>query len=162
MSGPLEIRGATPADVPVILALIRGLAEYEQLLHECVATEALLLDSLFGPTPAAEVLLAELDGVPVAFAHFFHNYSTFLAQRGIYLEDLFVKPAYRGRGIGHALLVRLAQIAVERRCGRLEWAVLDWNESAIGFYQRLGAKPMADWTIFRLTDQALAHLAGEG
>jgi GNAT superfamily N-acetyltransferase len=108
------------------------------------------------------VLIAEHQGEPAGFALFFHNYSTFLAQRGIYLEDLFVKPEFRGRGIGHALLVRLAQLAVERHCGRLEWAVLDWNESAIGFYQRLGAKPMVDWTVFRLTDQALARLAREG
>jgi GNAT superfamily N-acetyltransferase len=156
------IRPATEADLPLVLELIEGLAEYERLRHECRATIPLLRESLFGARPAAEVLIAEHEGEPAGFALFFHNYSTFLAQRGIYLEDLFVKPEHRGRGIGHALLVRLAQIAVERDCGRLEWAVLDWNESAIGFYQRLGAKPMVDWTVFRLTDQALARLAREG
>jgi GNAT superfamily N-acetyltransferase len=155
------IRSATEADLPLILELIEGLADYERLRHECRATIPLLRDSLFGPHPAAEVLIAEHEGVPAGFALYFHNYSTFLAQRGIYLEDLFVKPAFRGRGIGHALLVRLAQVAIERQCGRLEWAVLDWNESAIGFYQRLGAKPMVDWTVFRLADTALARLAAE-
>ena len=155
------IRSATEADLPLILELIEGLADYERLRHECRATIPLLRESLFGAQPSAEVLIAEQEGVPAGFALFFHNYSTFLAQRGIYLEDLFVKPEFRGRGIGHALLVRLAQVAVERRCGRLEWAVLDWNESAIGFYQRLGAKPMVDWTVFRLTDAALGRLASE-
>jgi len=155
------IRSATEADLPLILELIEGLADYERLRHECRATIPLLRESLFGAHPAAEVLIAEQEGVPAGFALFFHNYSTFLAQRGIYLEDLFVKPEFRGRGIGHALLVRLAQVAVERQCGRLEWAVLDWNESAIGFYQRLGAKPMVDWTVFRLTDAALGRLASE-
>lgn len=161
MTESLAIRPAVEADLPVILELIEGLADYERLRHECRATIPLLHESLFGDRPAAEVLIAELDGEPVGFALYFHNYSTFLAQRGIYLEDLFVRPAYRGRGIGHALLVHLAGIAVERKCGRLEWAVLDWNESAIGFYQRLGAQPMPDWTVFRLTGDALHRLAGD-
>lgn len=161
MTESLLIRPAVEADLPIILELIEGLADYERLRHECRATIPLLRESLFGDRPAAEVLIAEADEEAVGFALYFHNYSTFLAQRGIYLEDLFVRPAHRGRGIGHALLVHLAGIAVERQCGRLEWAVLDWNESAIGFYQRLGAHPMPDWTVFRLTGDALHRLAGD-
>jgi GNAT superfamily N-acetyltransferase len=161
MTESLLIRPAVEADLPIILELIEGLADYERLRHECRATIPLLRESLFGDRPAAEVLIAEADEGAVGFALYFHNYSTFLAQRGIYLEDLFVRPAHRGRGIGHALLVHLAGIAVDRECGRLEWAVLDWNESAIGFYQRLGAHPMPDWTVFRLTGDALHRLAGD-
>lgn len=161
MTESLLIRPAVEADLPIILELIEGLADYERLRHECRATIPLLRESLFRDRPAAEVLIAEADEEAVGFALYFHNYSTFLAQRGIYLEDLFVRPAHRGRGIGHALLVHLAGIAVERQCGRLEWAVLDWNESAIGFYQRLGAHPMPDWTVFRLTGDALHRLAGD-
>lgn len=155
------IRPATRGDVPVILELIRGLAEYEKLAHECVATEARLEETLFGARPQAEVIIAMADGVPAGFALFFSNYSTFLAREGIYLEDLFVKPAFRGRGIGKQLLAHLARVAVERGCGRLEWSVLDWNEDAIRFYESLGAKAMDEWTVFRVTGDALAKLAGE-
>ena len=160
MSEPaLRLRAATAADVPTILRLIRGLAEYERLLHECEATEAQLHATLFGERPQAEVVLAEWEGAPAGFALFFHNYSTFLARRGLYLEDLFVFPEFRGRGIGRALLVHLARLAVERGCGRLEWAVLDWNEPAIRFYRSLGAAPMDEWTVMRVTGDGLRALA---
>lgn len=155
-----RIEPATARDVPAILRMIRGLAEYEKLLDAVTATEDQLRESLFGPHPAAEVVIGYADGAPVAFALFFHNYSTFLAQRGLYLEDLFVLPAWRGHGFGRQLLTHLAKLAVERNCGRLEWSVLDWNAPAIGFYRRLGAVPMEDWTIFRLTGDALHALAG--
>ena len=155
----LTIRSATASDVPLILRFIRGLAEYERLLDECVATEELLHTSLFGPRPDAEVVIASLDGAPAGFALFFHSYSTFLARRGLYLEDLFVFPEFRGRGVGKALLKYLARLAVDRGCGRFEWAVLDWNESAIEFYESLGAVPMGDWITYRLTGDALARLA---
>ena len=158
----LHIRPATIADAPVILRLIRGLAEYERLLDECVATEAQLRDTLFGDRPQAEVVIADWNGEPAGFALFFHNYSTFLAQRGLYLEDLFVLPTHRGHGIGKALLAHLAQLAIARGCGRFEWSVLDWNASAIGFYRALGAVPMEDWTIMRLSGEALGRLAGTG
>ena len=161
MSG-VTIRPATREDVPVILELIRGLAEYEKLAHECVATEARLAETLFGARPQAEVIIAMADGVPAGFALFFHNYSTFLARQGIYLEDLFVKPAFRGRGIGKRLLAHLAKLAVDRGCGRLEWSVLDWNQDAIRFYESLGAKAMDEWTVFRVTGDALTKLAGSG
>lgn len=153
-------RPATAADVPLILEFIRGLAEYERLPHQCVATEARLAATLFGPQPAAEVLLAFQGTEPAGFALFFHNYSTFLARPGIYLEDLFVRPEHRGRGIGRVLLRELARLAVARDCGRLEWSVLDWNRDAIGFYHRLGAVAMDEWTVFRLTGDALDDLAG--
>jgi len=153
------IRVATAEDVPTILSLIRDLAEYERAPHEVVATEANLEEALFGPRPAAEVLLGEEVGEPVAFALFFHNFSTWMGRRGLYLEDLFVKPTVRGKGYGRALLVRLAQIAAERGCGRMEWAVLDWNEPAIEFYRGLGARPNEEWTIFRLTRDGIANLA---
>jgi GNAT superfamily N-acetyltransferase len=156
-----SIRPATPADVPTIARLIRELAEYERLTHEVVLSEAVLSSHLFGPRPFAEVLIAEDDGRAVGFALFFHNYSTFLARPGIYLEDLFVEPAYRGRGHGKALLAALARLAVERGCGRLEWAVLDWNEPSIGFYKALGAKAMDEWTVYRLTGESLRMLAEE-
>jgi GNAT superfamily N-acetyltransferase len=165
-SSAVQIRQATVADVPLILSFIRQLAEYERLLHAVKATEETLRATLFGPTPSAEVLIAESpDGpsgapTPVGFALFFQNYSTFLAQPGIYLEDLFVVPAARGRGVGRDLLQRLAQISVARGCGRLEWAVLDWNAPAIGFYRRMGAVPMEEWTVFRLTGRPLEQLAG--
>ena len=160
MSEPaLRLRAATAADVPTILRLIRGLAEYERLLHECEATEAQLHATLFGERPQAEVVLAEWEGAPAGFALFFHNYSTFLARRGLYLEDLFVFPEFRGRGIGRALLVHLAGLAAERRCGRLEWAVLDWNEPAIRFYRKIGARGMDEWRVQRLSGEALATLA---
>lgn len=154
-----EIRNANESDVPLIHQFIRDLADYEKLGHVVVATEAQLRATLFGNTPYAEVIIAEEDGVPAGFALFFHNYSTFLAQRGVYLEDLFVKPEYRGRGYGKALLARLAQIARERDCGRVEWAVLDWNEPSIAFYESLGARRMDEWHVFRLTGPALDRLA---
>ena len=162
MSGtPVRIRPAAPDDVPLIVELIHGRAEYERLAHECVATEERVRESLFGPRPDAEVVIAEVDGRPAGFALFFHNYSTFLARRGLYLEDLFVFPQYRGQGVGRALLVHLARLAVARGCGRFEWWVLDWNEPAIRFYESLGAVPMDDWTVYRVTGEALERLAGE-
>ena len=155
----IRVLSATPRDVPIILQLIRALAEYEKLSDIVIADEEALHRTLFGPQPAAEVLLA-LDGEECAgFALFFQNYSTFLAKPGLYLEDLFVKPEARRRGIGKALLVRLAQIAVERGYGRMEWSVLDWNELAIGFYKRLGATVLDDWRICRVTSDALTRLA---
>lgn len=153
-----SLRPAIRADVPEILRLIRALADYEKLAHDVVATESALAETLFGPKPAAEVLIAEEGGRAVGFALFFQNYSTFLARPGIYLEDLFVEPASRGHGVGKALLKAVARLAVERKCGRLEWAVLDWNEPAIGFYRSLGAQPMADWTVMRVTGGALERL----
>jgi GNAT superfamily N-acetyltransferase len=155
------IRSATQEDVPVIAELIRGLARFEKLESEVVMTEELLAAGLFGKHPYAEVLLAEEDGLPVGFALFFHNFSTFLGRPGIYLEDLFVLPDQRGGGIGRMLLTRLARIAVERGCGRLEWAVLDWNRDAISFYEGLGARPNSEWTVYRLTGEALSSLAGQ-
>lgn len=155
----VKLRFAGVSDVPVIAELIRGLARFEKLESEVVMTEELLAKNLFGPRPYAETLLAEEGGAVVGFALFFHSFSTFLAQPGIYLEDLFVIPEQRGHGIGRALLERLAQIAVERGCGRLEWAVLDWNLAAIGFYERLGARPNSEWTVYRLTGEALLGLA---
>jgi GNAT superfamily N-acetyltransferase len=158
-SPSFELRAATPADVPTILRCIRGLAEYERLLHECEATEALLHETLFGEHRVAEVTLALASGeVPAGFALWFHSYSTFLARPGIYLEDLFVFPEFRGHGLGKLLLTSLARTAVERGYGRVEWAVLDWNEDAIGFYRSLGAVPMDEWTTFRLTGDALQTL----
>jgi GNAT superfamily N-acetyltransferase len=154
-----NIRQATETDIPLILQFIRDLAEYEKLAHLVVATEAKLRDTLFGSTPFAEVLIAEEDGTAAGFALFFHNYSTFCAQPGIYLEDLFVKPEYRGRGYGKALLTRLAQIARERKCGRVEWIVLDWNEPSIAFYKSLGAEVMDEWHTFRLAGDAFDKLA---
>lgn len=159
---PFHLRAAELADIPLILEFIRGLAEYERLAHECVATEALLRESLFGPRPAAEVVLAFAGEEPAGFALFFHNFSTFLGRRGLYLEDLFVRPEWRGRGLGRMLLAHLARLAVERGCGRLEWWVLDWNTPAIEFYRSLGARAMDEWTVYRLTGDALARLAGEG
>jgi GNAT superfamily N-acetyltransferase len=153
------IRPAVPADVPAIAALIRALAEYEKLSYEVVLAEGALHKHLFGPRPFCEVLLAEDGGKPVGFALFFPNYSTFLGRPGFYLEDLFVMDEHRGKGYGKALLTALAKLAVERGCGRLEWAVLDWNEPAIGFYQKLGAKPMDEWTTYRLQGEALQQLA---
>jgi len=158
----LQIRKATEADVPVIAWFIRQLAEYERLLQETVMTEEMLRESLFGSRSSAEVLLGYHEDKPVAFAVFFHNFSTFLGRRGLYLEDLFVIPEMRGKGFGRALLVHLARIARERNCGRFEWAVLDWNRPAIDFYKNLGAVPMNEWTIFRVTGAALNRLADEG
>ena len=155
----VSVRAATENDVPLILELIEGLAEYEHLRHECVATQELLRATLFGARPSAEVVIAEWEGTPAGFALFFHNYSTFLARPGIYLEDLFVRPEHRGRGVGRSLLQHLATLAVARECGRLEWSVLDWNADAIGFYEKLGARPQDDWTVYRLTGDALTQLA---
>lgn len=160
-SGTISIRFATVEDVPLILTLIRGLAEYERLAHEAVVTEAVLRKSLFSERPQAEVIIAELDGTPAGFALFFHNFSTFVGKHGLYLEDLFVFPEFRGHGIGRALMTRLAGIAVERDCGRFEWWVLDWNEPAIRFYESLGARAMSDWTVYRLTGDPLTRLAEE-
>lgn len=158
----VSLRPASATDVPVILALIGELAEYERLSHEVVADEAGLRATLFGERPAAEVVLAEDAGQVLGFALFFHSYSTFLARPGLYLEDLFVRPVARGRGVGQRLLAHLARLACERGCGRLEWSVLDWNEPAIGFYRRMGAVPMDEWTTFRVTGPALERLAEHG
>jgi GNAT superfamily N-acetyltransferase len=157
----LSIRTATPADLPLIAQFIRNLAEYEKLSHEVRFDEVALGERLFGERPYAEVLIGEIDGAPQGFALFFHNFSTFEGRQGIYLEDLFVRPEARGSGLGKALLQRLAQLAVERDCARLEWSVLDWNEPSIGFYKSLGAKPMDEWTVFRVDGDALAGLAAQ-
>ncbi len=154
-----EIRPARVEDVPIILELIRDLATYERAPNEVTATEEQLVDVLFGDKSVAEVLLAFEGKSPVGFAVFFHNFSTWLGRPGLYLEDLFVKPEARGKGYGRALLVELAKIASDRGCGRMEWAVLDWNEPAIKFYRSLGAKPMEEWTVFRLTHHGIAKLA---
>lgn len=156
---PLRIDPATPADVPTIRTLIRELAEFERLLDEANASEAQLHEGLFGPNPGAEVVIARVDDEVAGFALFFHNFSTFLGQRGLYLEDLFVRPRFRGAGCGAALLRHLAKIALERKCGRFEWSVLDWNQRAIDFYKSLGAVPMDEWTIYRVTGAALERLA---
>ena len=153
----LNIRPAQREDVPLILQLIRDLAEYEKLSHEMVATADMLEKWLFGRRAVAEVLIAEWDGTPRGFALFFHNFSTFLGKPGFFLEDLYVQQEFRDKGIGKGLLLKLAQLAVKRGYGRVEWSVLDWNEPSIGFYKALGAKPMDEWTVFRLTGDALAH-----
>jgi len=162
MSDPLglTIAIATERDIPQVLTFIKALAEYERLADSVVATEEGLRATLFGPRPYAECVIARWDGEPAGFALFFHNYSTFLARPGVYLEDLFVNPDFRGKGIGRSLLQYLANVAVERDCGRLEWSVLDWNAPAIGFYKSLGAEPLEDWTIFRVKGDALRRLAG--
>ncbi len=160
MSGT-RIDKAGPEHLPLILAFIRDLAEYERLSDTLVVTEDLLREHLFGAKSHAETILAWHDGQPAGFALFFHNFSTFLGRPGIYLEDLFVKPAFRGKGIGRALLVYIARLAVERGCGRMEWSVLNWNEPSIGFYKSLGAIAKDEWTMYRLTDQALLDLADE-
>jgi GNAT superfamily N-acetyltransferase len=157
----LRIVPARSEDVPIILSLIKALGEYERLSHEIVATEEGLRTWLFGEHPAAEVVLASVDDVVVGFALFFHNFSTFLGRPGLYLEDLFVKPEWRGRGVGQRLLVHLAELAVERGCGRMEWAVLDWNEPALRFYERMGAHVMKEWKLCRLTGDSLARVAGK-
>ena len=157
----IVLRPARPGDVPAILGLVRALAEYERLAHEVEADGAALAATLFGERPAAEVVIAEVDGATAGFALFFHNYSTFLARPGLYLEDLFVQPRFRGMGIGRRLMAHLARLALDRGCGRFEWSVLDWNAPAIGFYRRLGAVGMDGWTIQRLTGDALQRLAGD-
>ena len=155
----ITLRAARPTDVPTILRFIQGLADYEKLTHACVATEAGLSATLFGERKYAEVLLAFWNETPAGFALFFHNYSTFLAKPGIYLEDLFVEPMFRGKGLGTALLKELARLAVERGCGRLEWSVLNWNEPSINFYKSLGAVAMDEWTGYRVTGEPLSALA---
>ena len=157
----IEIRPATPADVTLILDFVRELAEFERASDKVVATEAMLNDALFGAHPAAEAAIAYLDGKPVGMALFFHNFSTWTGWRGLYLEDLYVTPEARGSGVGKALLKHLAALAVERGCTRFEWSVLDWNEKAIAFYRSMGAEPMAEWTVYRVTGDALANLAGQ-
>lgn len=159
MEDNFNIRPATIADVPLILELIRALATYERAPNEVTATEDLLRETLFGKKSVAEVLLLFEKDVAAGFALFFHNFSTWIGRPGLYLEDLFVRPEHRGKGYGRALLVELAKIARDRNCGRLEWAVLDWNEPAIQFYQKLGAKPMNEWTVFRLTRDEIKSLA---
>ena len=161
-SAEFDLRPAAPGDVPLILALIRELAEFERLAHEVVADESLLEQHLFGTQPAAEVLLAfhRETHAPAGFALFFQNFSTFLARPGIYLEDLYVRPEFRQRGLGRLLLARIGGLAVERGCGRFEWAVLDWNEDAIAFYKKLGARVLDDWRICRVTGPALEVLGG--
>ncbi len=158
----LQVRFAGRDDVPLLLEFIRELAAYEKLSHEVVAAEATLAESLFGARRSAEALLASLDGQDVAFALFFHNFSTFLGQPGLYLEDLFVRPSVRGRGVGRELMSVLARLAIERGCGRFEWSVLDWNTPALDFYRRLGATPMSEWTVQRVTGDALTKLARGG
>ncbi|MEY3833741.1 MAG: hypothetical protein RLZZ130_1219 [Pseudomonadota bacterium] len=155
----LSIRSATPADISLIGQFIRDLAEYEKLAHEVRFDEAVMAQKLFGPRPFAEVLIGEIDGTPQGFALFFHNFSTFEGRPGIYLEDLFVRPDARGSGLGKALLAKLAALAVERDCARLEWSVLDWNTPAIDFYKALGARPMDEWTVYRVDGDALTGLA---
>lgn len=156
---PFAIRPAGPEDAQTIVDLIHELAIYEKLEHEARASAEDLRAHLFGPRPYAETLIAEVDGVPVGFALYFHAFSTFNGRPSLYLEDLFVQPAHRGMGIGKALLIRLARLAVERGCGRFEWAVLDWNEPSIGFYKSLGARAMDEWTVYRLDGDALIRLA---
>jgi len=155
----LSIRSATSADISLIGQFIRDLAEYEKLAHEVRFDEAVMAQKLFGPRPFAEVLIGEIDGTPQGFALFFHNFSTFEGRPGIYLEDLFVRPDARGSGLGKALLGKLAALAVERDCARLEWSVLDWNTPAIDFYKALGARPMDEWTVYRVDGDALMGLA---
>jgi GNAT superfamily N-acetyltransferase len=157
----IRIAPATERDAALILEFINGLAEYERLAHAVIATEQDVRESLFGAKPGAEVVIAYVNAEPAGFALFFHNYSTFLARRGLYLEDLFVKPELRGLGVGRKLLSHLARLAIERGCGRFEWSVLDWNEKAIRVYESVGAEPMSEWTVFRLSGDPLARLAAE-
>lgn len=154
----IQIQPAAPADVPMILTLIRELAEFEKLLHDVTATEAQIHDALFGSRPSAEVTMARIDGEVAGFALYFFNFSTFLAKPGIYLEDLYVRQKFRGQGCGEALLRHLASTALKRGCGRLEWSVLDWNQRAISFYKSLGAVPLNEWTTYRVTGEALVKL----
>lgn len=155
-----QIKSATESDVPIIFSFVKKLAHYERLSHEVVATEELLRENLFGKRRTAEVAIGYLDAKPVGFVLFFYNYSTFLGKPGLYIEDLFVDEEYRGRGYGRALLLHVARLAKERDCGRLEWSVLDWNQPAIDFYKKLGALPMSDWTVFRITGKSLDELVG--
>lgn len=155
----VSVRPATPADVPTILRFIKELADYERAPQEAIATRELLHDALFSNRPACESFIGEIGSVPEGFALFFHNFSTWKGRRGVYLEDLYVTPAARGKGLGKALLSRVAQVAIERGCPRLEWAVLDWNTPALEFYHALGAEPMSEWTVHRVTGEALTKLA---
>jgi GNAT superfamily N-acetyltransferase len=155
----VRIRAATVTDVPLVLRFVRELAEYEKLAHEVVATEEGLRETLFGAEPKAEVVFAMVDGAEAGFALFFHNYSTFHGRLGIYLEDLYVRPELRGRGVGTALLRHLAGLAIERDCRRLEWSVLDWNEPALAFYRAIGARPIEGWIVHRIEGDALTKLA---
>ncbi|HUF28458.1 MAG TPA: GNAT family N-acetyltransferase [Gemmatimonadaceae bacterium] len=161
MTDSLRIDPATPVDVPLLVEFIRELAEYERLAHEVRAKEVLLHDALFGPRPVVEAIIARLGDEPAGWALYFHNFSTFLTRKGLYIEDLYVRPAKRGRGIGSRLLAELARIAIDRQCGRLEWTVLDWNEPAIRFYRSLGAEPMDGWTVHRVAGEPLRRLAAE-
>lgn len=161
MPANFKIRSATKKDIPLILSFIKELATYEELAEEVVATEDGLAETLFGEQPYAEIIIGDLNGKPVSFALFFHNYSTFLGKPGIYIEDLFVRPEARDQDIGQTMLAYIAHLAKQRKCGRMEWWVLDWNESAIGFYERIGAKAMVDWTVYRVTDTALDTLAAK-
>lgn len=156
----IQIRPANAADVALILQFVRDLAAFERESDKVIATEPMLFEALFGPHPAAEAVIAEIDGTPVGMALFFHNFSTWTGWRGLYLEDLYVMPEARGAGVGKALLQHLAALAVERGCTRFEWSVLDWNEKAIRFYKAMGAEPMDEWTVYRVTGDALAALAG--
>jgi GNAT superfamily N-acetyltransferase len=155
---PLTLDAATPADIPTLLTLIGELAEFERLGHEVVVTEAKLKEALFTERPVVETVLARIDGEVAGFALFFHNFSTFLGRPGLYLEDLYVRPAYRGQGVGRGLLVHVARLAGARGCGRMEWSVLNWNRRAVGFYEALGARPVNDWTVYRLDRAALEAL----
>ncbi len=155
----LEIKAPTRDDLPIIVGFIRELAEYERLSHECVITEELLESALFGEQKAAETRIAYFEGVPVGFCLFFHNFSTFLGKPGLYLEDLYIKPEYRNQGFGKIILSYLSNLALERGCGRFEWSVLDWNEPSIAFYRKIGAVAMDEWTVQRLTGDALVNLA---
>jgi GNAT superfamily N-acetyltransferase len=156
-----QIRSATESDVPVIFSFVKKLASYERLSHEVVATEELIRETLFGLRRTAEIAIGYLEAQPVGFVLFFHNYSTFLGKPGLYIEDLFVDEDYRRRGYGRALLLHVARLAKERGCGRLEWSVLNWNQPAIDFYKKLGASPMSEWTVFRITGESLNELAGK-
>lgn len=157
--GTISIRAATPADVPLIVSMVRELAEYERSPQEAKATDALMMEAMFGPKPACEALIGSVDGVAQGIAVFFHNFSTWTGRSGVYLEDLFVRPAARGAGLGSALLREVAKIALARGCPRVDWMVLDWNESALGFYKSLGALPLSDWTVHRLSGEALQRFA---
>lgn len=161
MTPSVSIRAAVRADVPLIHKLVRDLAVYEKMEEECISTTASLEEALFSDRPAAEVLIGELDGSPVGFALFYHNYSTFIGKKGIYLEDLFVQPEHRGHGVGKALLENLAALARDRDCARMEWSVLDWNAPSIAFYSSLGAAPMKGWSVFRMTRTPIEALASK-